>query len=258
MGSPVATLAGSYFEANVFQHLLFMIIAAPLLALGAPSTLLLQSSGRKIKTFWLSVLRSRPFELLTFPVTVWAVYFGAMFAFFLSSLINTAVHHPYQLDLWNLVFLLGATLYWWPLVGVDPIVHWRMGYGSRMLYLLLGAPLEVILGLAILSARSPIASIYSLSSTHAGGALLWISTEVAAVVGFAPIFWQWVRSEERMARRADEQADRRAARAAHPSVPAGPAVPAPAGSAWEAYWLARTGRVPSVRSKDAAPEPPPS
>ena len=41
--SPVATFTGSYFEAHVTQHLLLMVVAPPLLALGAPSTLLLQS-----------------------------------------------------------------------------------------------------------------------------------------------------------------------------------------------------------------------
>ena len=36
--SPVATFTGSYFQAHVLQHLLLMVVAPPLLALGAPST----------------------------------------------------------------------------------------------------------------------------------------------------------------------------------------------------------------------------
>src|SRR5579863_3491468 len=50
--SPVSTFTGSYFEAHVTQHLLLMTVAPPLLALGAPSTLLLQSSSRAVKTRW--------------------------------------------------------------------------------------------------------------------------------------------------------------------------------------------------------------
>src|ERR1700749_2424373 len=38
--SPVATLPGAYFQAHVIQRLLLMVVAPPLPALGAPSTLL--------------------------------------------------------------------------------------------------------------------------------------------------------------------------------------------------------------------------
>lgn len=258
--SPIATYTGTYFEAHVIQHLLLMVVGPPLLALGAPSTLLLQTASRRVKTLWLSVLKSRPFALLTFPVTVWAVYFGVMFGFFLSSLINTAMHHMWLMDVMNVSFLFGATLYWWPMVGLDPIVHWRMGYGARMVNILLGGPPEVILGLAILSAHTPIASMYSLSSTHAGGGLLWISTEAATLIGFIPIFWQWMRSDERAAVRADVRDDKDRLVAATPPLdalstddPAAALLAAAAAPAtgptsdlteWEAYWQMRTGRVP--------------
>jgi len=266
--SPVAAFTGTYFEAHVIQHLLLMVIAAPLLALGAPSTLLLQTSSRRVKSIWLGILRSRPFAVLTFPVVVWAIYFGVMFSFFLSSLINVSMHHMWLMDVMNVLFLFGATLYWWPMVGLDPIVHWRMGYGARMVNILLGGPPEVILGLAILSAHRSIASMYSLSSTHAGGGLLWISTEAATLIGFIPIFWMWIRADERAAKRADEKWDKTsaAAAAALPEpVPEGGEtedILAPAAasigptsigagpngeSAWEAYWRMRTGRVPTRR-----------
>lgn len=258
--SPVATFTADYFEAHVIQHLLLMVVAPPLLALGAPSTLLLQTSSRRVKTLWLGVLRSRPFALLTFPVVVWAAYFGLMFGFFMSSLINTSMEHMWLMDIMNVLFLFGATLYWWPMVGLDPIVHWRMGYGARMVNILLGGPPEVILGLAILSSHRPIASMYSLSSTHAGGGLLWVSTEAATLIGFIPIFWQWINADERAARRADVTTDKELAAAAAPSPGAAyedadlAGILAPAASSasaqadddtpWEAYWRMRTGRVP--------------
>ncbi|HET6874910.1 MAG TPA: cytochrome c oxidase assembly protein [Acidimicrobiales bacterium] len=258
--SPVAAYTATYFEAHVIQHLLLMVVAPPLLALGAPSTLLLQTSSRRVKKAWLAVLRSRPFALLTFPVVVWTLYFGVMFGFFLTSLIQTSMDRMWLMDLMNLSFLFGATLYWWPMVGLDPIVHWRMGYGARMVNILLGGPPEVILGLAILSTHQPIASMYSLSSTHAGGGLLWISTEAATLMGFIPIFWQWIRADERAGKRADARADKADALAASVPFPEadddlgveGVLAPAAAAAsitagtegAWEAYWMQRTGKVP--------------
>src|ERR1700676_3236419 len=47
--SPVATFTMEYFQAHVIQHLLLMVVAPPLLAMGAPMTLALQTSGRDTK-----------------------------------------------------------------------------------------------------------------------------------------------------------------------------------------------------------------
>ncbi|HUC36756.1 MAG TPA: cytochrome c oxidase assembly protein [Acidimicrobiales bacterium] len=244
--SPVATFAGSYFEAHVLQHLLLMVMAPVLLALGAPSTLLLQTSNRRTKVLWLGVLRSRWFAGITNPVVVWLFYFGGMLGFFLTPLVGIAMRHMALMDVLNLAFLASGCLYWWPMVGTDPIVHWKMGYGARMLNILLGGPFEAFLGIAILGQQQPIASMYTLASTHAGGGLLWAGTELSTIGGFIPIFLQWVRSEERQAMRDDHRDDRAAQAEAAGELPGAQVLPEPARktTAWEAMWLARTGSVP--------------
>jgi putative copper resistance protein D len=201
--SPVAALTGSYFEAHVLQHLLLMVVAPPFLALGAPSTLLLQTSSRRTKQRWLGVLRSTPFAAVSYPVVVWALYYGAMFVFFLTPILNFAMLHMWVMDLINIGFLFGATLFWWPMVGVDPIIHWKMSYPARMLNILLGSGVEAFLGVAILNTHKPLASMYTLSSSKAGGGLLWAATEVVTLGAFVPIFLQWMHSEQRVAARSD-------------------------------------------------------
>jgi hypothetical protein len=180
-------------------------VGPPLLALGAPSTLLLQTSSRETKQRWLHLLRSSPFAVLSHPVVVWWLYYGSMFAFFLTTLLNFAMLHMWLMDIINVGFLVGATLFWWPMVGVDPIIHWKMGYPARMLNILLGSGVEAFLGVAILNSHKPLASMYTLSSTKAGGGLLWAATEVITLGAFIPIYFQWMRSEERVAARADQR-----------------------------------------------------
>jgi putative copper resistance protein D len=243
--SPLATFTASYFQAHVLQHLLLMVVAPPLAALGAPSTLLLQTSSRATKERWLRILRSTPFAVISHPLSAWALYFGAMTLFFLSSLINVAMTHMDLMDAINVMFLFGGTLYWWPMVGLDPILHWRMGFGAKMLNILLGTGIEAFLGVAILAAAKPIASMYTLSGTHSGGALLWVSTEFVTLGAFLPIFLQWMQSEERIAARYERTLDRDES----PRVldlPSGSAAGSAQGpvSAWEAEWLARTGTIP--------------
>ncbi len=265
--SPVATFTGSYFEAHVTQHLLLMIVAPPLLALGAPSTLLLQSSSRRVKTRWLALLHSRPFAIATYPMLVWFFYFGAMFAFFLSPLINYAMEHMVVMDAINVAFLLGGCLYWWPIVGLDPVGRWRMGYGTRLAALSLGVPFEAFLGVAIMTLRTPIASMYSLDSTHSGGALLWAATELTTFIGLIPVFVMWMRADERAAARADAKANREARAKERGELPVAEPVSAalngqvmvsssatverfrplfqPGNSSWEEMWRAKAGFVPS-------------
>jgi len=219
--SPVASFTMEYFQAHVIQHLLLMVVAPPLLALGAPMTLALQTAGRDTKVRLLGILNSRPFRWMTHPLPVAAVYYLSMFAFFLTSALGFAMVHMWVMDLINLAFLFAATLFWWPIVGLDPIPHWRMSHGGKLANLLIGVPIESFLGLALLSTTRPAASMYTLAGTHSGGALLWIGAEVFTVLALIPVFIQWVRFEERKAARYDAQLD--AAMAAQQVERSGPA-----------------------------------
>jgi cytochrome c oxidase assembly factor CtaG len=209
--SPVATYTSTYFQAHVIQHLLLMVAGPPLLALGAPSTLLLQTSSRKTKSRWLGFLHSRPFAVVSHPVTTWGLYYGAMYLFFLTPVIGYSMEHMPLMDVINVGFFAGSTLFWWPTIGIDPVMHWKMGYGARMLNLFIGVPVETWLGIALMneSARTAHANapMYTLASIHSGGSVLWIAAEIASAGAILPIFVQWMHSEDRKAARSDAALD---------------------------------------------------
>jgi len=205
--SPVATMTMGYFQAHVIQHLLLMLVAPPLLAMGAPMTLVLQTSGRATKTRLLRILNSRTFRMLSHPLPVWFLFYFTMFAFFLTFALEFAMTHMWVMDLINIGFLFAATLFWWPVVGVDPIPHWKMSHGARMVNLLIGVPVESFLALALLASTRPAAAMYSVSSTHAGAGILWIGAELFTFVALIPVFIQWVHSEERRTARLDAELD---------------------------------------------------
>ncbi|MCU1488972.1 MAG: integral rane protein [Acidimicrobiaceae bacterium] len=261
--SSVAVYANDYFQAHVLQHLLLMVVAPPLLALGMPSTLFLQTASRRAKERWLRVLRSDGFAVLSHPVTVFALYFGAMFVFFLTPLIGFAMEHMAVMDFFNVVFLAGGTLYWWPMVGLDPIVHWKMTHGFRLMNILIGGGVEAFLGVAILNNSRTIAPMYSLAGTHSGGALLWVSTEFVSLGAFLPIYIQWMRSEDRIGAREDARSDRAAATdaatggggTATPIAAPRPSVNRPL-SAWEAAFAAKGGHLPTLQAHRPPPAPP--
>ena len=210
----MATLTGSYFQAHVLQHLLLMIIAPALLAMGAPMTLILQTSSRRAKTSWLRILHGPFFAALTHPIVVWFLYYGSMLAFFLTPLIGFAMEHMWLMDMINVGFLFGGALFWWPMVGLDPIPRWNVNYPLRMVNLLIGVPLESFLAIALLGAHRSIAPMYSLSSSHSGAGVLWVLSELFTVLAVIPIYFQWMAAEDRKSAREDARLDAEAARAA--------------------------------------------
>jgi putative copper resistance protein D len=205
--SPVAAFTMEYFQAHVVQHLLLMVIAPPLLAMGAPMTLALQTSGRTGKVRLLKVLNSRPFQVLTHPLPVAFLYYFSMFAFFLTFALNFSMTHMWVMDLVNVAFLIASVHFWWPIVGLDPIPHWKMSHGVRLTNLLIGVPVESFLALALLSTTRGAASMYTVASTHAGAGILWIGAELFTFLALIPVFLQWVRFEERKGARYDAQLD---------------------------------------------------
>ena len=63
------------------QHVLLMLVAAPLLALAAPITLILRVSSPETRRRWvLPVLHSRVMRFLAHPVTAWLMFAVMMWA----------------------------------------------------------------------------------------------------------------------------------------------------------------------------------
>jgi putative membrane protein len=207
LGSSVASLSMYTFTAHVIQHLLLMIVAPPLLALGAPMTLILQTTRRPTKRRVLRTLHSRAFAIVRNQLPVFFFYYLSMYAFFLTPALGYAMGHMWLMDLINLGFLAGATLFWWPMVGIDPIPGGGMSPGFKVINLLIGIPVESFLGIALLMASTPVASIYSLATTHTGGGVLWAASEVATLAALGPVYLQWTKADARAARRIDARLD---------------------------------------------------
>jgi putative copper resistance protein D len=175
--------------------------------MGAPLALQVQKHEQSVSIRTLRFLNSRPFQILTHPVPVWFLYYFSMFAFFLTFVLNFAMLHMWAMDVINIGFLVASMLFWWPIVGVDPIPHWQMSHGARMTNLLIGIPVESFLALALMNNGRPAASMYSLAGTHSGAVILWFCAELCTMVALIPVLMQWLRLDERKGARYAPQLD---------------------------------------------------
>jgi uncharacterized membrane protein len=64
--------------------------------------------------------------------------------------------------------------------------------------------------------------MYTVSSTHAGAAILWVGAEVFTFLALIPVFVQWLRVEGRRTARIDAELDATYAAAGTNLTPVGP------------------------------------
>ncbi len=203
----LAFYGSSNFTVSVIQHLLLITVAPPLLAMGAPVTLALESSSPRTTALLLRVVRGPAARLLTYPAVAFAGLMGTMFVFFLTPLYGFSEGHPVLQAYLLFHFLLAGCLFWWPMVGKDLLPR-RFGFGTRFVLVFLSVPFNAVLGLVIAGVGKPLYPAgNTLADTQSGGNVLWGLLEVFTVAALALLFVQWAREEERKAVRADRQLD---------------------------------------------------
>jgi cytochrome c oxidase assembly factor CtaG len=203
----IAHYETSNFTAHVVQVLLLVNVGPPLLALGAPITLALQSSSRHAAATVVRVLRSWPAQAVSRPLVAVAITMGSMFVYFLTPLYRLSEQHPLLLVLVHVYLVLAGLLLWVLIVGQDGLPR-RLSFGMRFVLVVLLVPFNLALGLAVASVTQPLYTAgNTLADTQQGGNVLLGLAEVLVVLALALLFVQWAREEERSAMRNDRQLD---------------------------------------------------
>jgi putative copper resistance protein D len=207
MEGGIAAYWRSNFTVHVVQLLVLMDAAPVLLAMGAPLTLAVRSSGRLPTTVFLGALHSRPARVLANPLVALGAGVVTAYVYFLTPLYAFSEEHPVFQAYVYLHFLLVGCLFWWPIVNRDVLPR-RLGIGARFALVLVTVPWDAFLGLAIAAVTKPLyAAANTVADTQSGGDVLLGLGEVFAVAALAFLFVDWAAEEERKAVRADRQLD---------------------------------------------------
>lgn len=229
LASPIDAYAEVRFSVHMAQHVLLMLVAPPLLALGAPITLALRSASPSARRrLWQPLVRSRAARVLSNPVVGWVLFATGPFALHFSPIYQASMESAWMHAIEHGLFLGIGLVYWWPLVGADPSPH-RVSYPARIFSLLLAIPAGGFLSLALFSEESPLYVWYAaLPAPWAGAvadqrdaaALMWVVGGAILVVAVLLEATAWKRSEEARQRRI-EASD--AGRGGEPTAAVGPA-----------------------------------
>jgi putative membrane protein len=217
--SPLDNLAHLLFAAHMAQHMLLVMVAAPLLVLGAPGLPLAVA----LAPGWrrrLGRLRHRPAwtaarDLLTRPLVAWGVHVGTLWAWHLpgpyqAALASDAVHAAEHAS-----FLGTAVLFWW--VVLSRPGRRRLAPGFAVLYLFAAALQGSALGALLTLAPAPLYPLQAaaapgwapapLADQQLAGLVMWVPADLVYLGAAGTLFMGWLLSLERASPR--EVPDRR-------------------------------------------------
>jgi len=204
--SPLDILSGALFSAHMAQHLILILVAAPLLVLSDFSLVLLwalpgsnaRRIGRKARGFrpWWLLITQPVFAWTLFTVTIWGWHVPSLYQ---AALENNTIHAFEHLS-----FLVTAMLFWRVLIHTSSQKHTR--YGIAVLYLFTSAMQGGILGALLTFASQPWYPLYE-SSTRLWGVTPIQDQQFAGLIMWLPVgaiftllavlyFGAWLRAVE--------------------------------------------------------------
>lgn len=207
--SPLEAATSLLFSAHMLQHLLLIIVVAPLAVLGLPLLAGLWALPlgwrRRIGGGWRQAGALRAFwHALTHPAVTWTLYLVVFWAWHVPALYELALRYEVVHVAEHATLLGVAGLFWWTLL--HPLGRWRMGRGAGILYLF-GASLQGgALGALIVFSNAPWYPAYvataetlgrsALQDQQAAGLIMWIPLGTLYVVLTGVFVLLWLKETE--------------------------------------------------------------
>lgn len=220
--SGVSTYDTTLLSVHMVQHMILSMWVPLFLALGAPVTLMLRTLPAAPRRWLLAVLHSKVVAVLSFPPLAFALYVLSPWALYFTSWYDASLASVYVHEMMHVHLVLVGSLFFWPLLGVDPVPG-RVGHPFRLLLIFLTLPFHAFLGITIMDQdallgeehysklrEGPMAAwLPSIADDqNVAGAILWALGDLVALVFFGVLFVQWVRASMAEARREDRRLDR--------------------------------------------------
>ncbi|MBB5869470.1 putative copper resistance protein D [Allocatelliglobosispora scoriae] len=202
---------------HMVQHMVLGMVAPIFLALGAPVTLALRTLPVRPRRVLLAGVHSRVAKVIAFPLVAFGIFVANPFVLYFTGLYEVTLRTPWLHEAMHAHFIATGCLFFWPLLGLDPLPG-RWPHPGRALLMLLSVPFHTILGLTIMQQTVLLGGDYYPSlglswldpaaDQQLAGGILWAGGEVVSVTMLGVLVAQWMRHSEREARRIDRQLDR--------------------------------------------------
>jgi putative copper resistance protein D len=179
------------FWVHMTQHLILMMVAPPLLAVGAPITLLLAVLKRPGRRRVMGLLRDPAVRMVDGPAAAWllpADYYGSMFVYMLTPLYRESEVNSTFHEFAHAYFLACGLLLWLPLIGLYP-ARWRPAYRVKLVVVAIGVPLYALLGILVGAEGRFVSPAHSVQSIRLGAWVLALLGAACSLFGLL-VLWR--------------------------------------------------------------------
>jgi cytochrome c oxidase assembly factor CtaG len=208
--SPLDAMSSALASAHMVQHVLLILVAAPLLALSAPSSALLRGSPLSVRRAtgrWRRRLGITHANLasLRHPVTLWLLHVATLWLWHARVLYDAALSSEWVHILEHATFLVTGLLFWRVVIGAR--VPGRVPHGFGVMLVFAMALQSVFLSVLLVFARTPWYAGYAtttgpwgldhLADQQLAGAIMWVPAGVVYVAAGLALMVAWMRVAER-------------------------------------------------------------
>lgn len=190
--SPIDGLSAYLFTFHMMQHLLLIMVAAPLLLLGDPGVTTMrgmplvarrQVLGALARLSWIHRVGAA-LSFLIRPQSVFLIFVFDLYVWHWNGLFNLTLQNDTVHLLEHLCFLVTALLFWGQVID-QRAVHGQLSYLHRAIYLVFTAAAGNVLAMYFVFApkalyahyAQPVARLYGMtpiSDQQIAGALMWV------------------------------------------------------------------------------------
>jgi cytochrome c oxidase assembly factor CtaG len=211
---PPAVFDTSLFWVHMVQHVLMVMVAAPLIVLGAPVALALRASNHATRARLRRALHSRFVRAAGHPLVAWSLFALVIAISHVSGFYDAALENEFVHILEHAAYMGAALLFWSPVAGLDPGAR-RIGWPVRVVYVLLTMPVQAFLGLVLYSSDRPLYHHYAtverawgpapIEDQRLAGVVMWVGGEFLTLIALVVVVLAWMRYDERLAVREDRR-----------------------------------------------------
>jgi putative membrane protein len=199
------------FTGHMAQHVLVIVVAAPLLVLAAPLRMVGRAVHTPIGPFGRVGRRAGAAWRHAAPVMAPLLFLGVLFATHLTSIYDRAIGDRLIHEIEHAAYLVAALLLW-TAVTVTGRAGAAAGRVGGVFGVIAGSAL---LAMVLMSSGRPLITSYeaSLGATEAladqrtAAAIMWVSGMAVTLPLLVIAVWRWASAEERIARRAEALGD---------------------------------------------------
>jgi cytochrome c oxidase assembly factor CtaG len=208
--SAIDSFSADLFLMHMIQHLLLIMVAAPLIMISNPFPFILWGLPRGrdvgVALFAPGAQFARLLGQTTGPGIVWLLFVACLWGWHDPGAYDAALKSDLIHDIEHLTFYVTALLFWWHVIQSGPRVHGSLSHGARIAYTLAIVPANMVAGVAISFANEPLYEHYltvprlwgltALEDQQLGGTIMWIPGSMMYLLAAIVLIAVWMRDQE--------------------------------------------------------------